>query len=561
MEDHTEPAPADVKTAIVLLDIEKQSFVYITQPERASFFASPRFSAKGDAICYVTWSHPSMPWSSSYCHVKSVSKDLEFGKAVVVAGGADESISQPRWERDGNKLVFLSDRSGYYELYSWDNSKKRAAELVLKEPTGSDVGGALVSSSAYDSSLIFRVGPDWLLGQSTHCSLGSSQWISIAREGDLRLINLDKQESSIIKTPFSSISVMRRIDSDRIAIIGASATSVDELVIFRLSDGTLESVKKSSAVEVQIESISVAKSIEFPAKDGTTSHGYYYPPTNKDYVGEASTLPPVRLVYFVSVGGKTDAFLDAQLIVHCHGGPTSAAKSSLNLGIQYFTNRGFAYVDVNYGGSTGYGRAFRKRLDGEWGVVDVDDTISAVEYLTTAKLVDPKRVSIVGGSAGGFTVLAALCDSDVFSAGVSLYGVSDLALLAGETHKFESEYLFGLVGGTPDQVPDVRALSSRFLPHFIDAECALQIYKSRSPINKADQIKAPLLLLQGRDDKVVPLEQATKMKDSIEKNGGDCELIIYDGEGHGFRRADSKKSALESELAWYRNCFGIVGGN
>lgn len=502
LEDHTKPLPADVVNSVILLNTKTKSFIYLAQGN--DFYAAPRFNCDGSALCYIEWSHPNMPWNDSKLSVINlvVKEDgtATSSKNTSVAGGG-YSVSQPRWEIDGEHLVFLSDATGFYELYLW--KAEAETRLVLDSTTGSDVGG-----------------PDWTLGASTHASIGAGQWIAKAKNGDLRLLDLGKRSSTILPTRFSSIFVIRVIDAVTIAVIAGSSSAPDEIALISLDSGIVDTVKLSSTLSLAKNDIAIAEAIMFPAAEGD-AYGWYYAPTSSSFVGPNDELPP--------------------LIVHCHGGPTSAAGSTLKLGIQYYTSRGFAYVDVNYGGSTGYGRTYRERLDTNWGIVDVSDTIACVKYLIKEGRVDAKRIAITGGSAGGFTVLAALCDSRVFTAGVSLYGVSDLALLAGETHKFESQYLFNLVGGTPEEVP--------------------QIYHRRSPINKAFRITAPVLLLQGEDDKIVPPSQATMMEDLIKRNGGVASTILFPGEGHGFRSFASKQRATLAEIGWYRDIWGVEGGN
>ncbi|KAI5476907.1 hypothetical protein MNV49_007079 [Pseudohyphozyma bogoriensis] len=516
VEDHTTDVPSAVVNTLSLLSLSPTPTLH-PFASGADFYSAPRFSPSGNKVAWLQWDHPSMPWESAELWVADVGvtgegevdvkNPVKVARKVAGEKGGKESCSQPRWsEQEGEEeLVFLSDRTGFYELYTWSDGK--GVEAFLPEPTGADAGS-----------------PDWTFGASTHAPLFSSHWISRAKSGSLRITSLSTRTCTTLKTPYVSISTLRVISPTKVAVIASSKKKPDLLAILTLPEGyegevMEEVVKVSSAAKVDEDYISVGKEIKYPVEGGE-AYGIWYEPTSKKFVGEKDELPP--------------------LVVHCHGGPTSAASAGLAWATQYFTSRGFAYVDVNYGGSTGYGKAYRERLNSSWGVTDVSDTIAAVEYLVKEGKVDPKRVAITGGSAGGFTVLAALTKSKVFTAGTSLYGISDLNLLAGDTHKFESQYLFGLLGGTPTEVPEV--------------------YHDRSPINHSSSITAPLLILQGTLDEVVPPAQATKMAEEVRGKGVKCELVMFEGEGHGFRKAESKKRAFEGEVGWYRDTWGIGGG-
>ncbi|TNY18223.1 peptidase S9, prolyl oligopeptidase, partial [Rhodotorula diobovata] len=529
VEDHTEDKPSTVVNTLGVISSDSNGPTLHTVASGADFYASPRWSPSGQFLTWVQWNHPDMrhrthhrPWEGSELWVAKVARDssgslnlsqlVEPGSAVKVAGALRnvESVSQPRWalpSEDGtapDKLVFLSDRTGFYELYVFEPEGDKEVKLLLKEPTGADVGG-----------------PDWVLGQSTHGPLSPTHWVSIASGGALRVISLADGTSHTVATPYVSIPTLCVVSPTQVAVQGSPATkpsliSLLDLPTSRSGDPSKEAAKEeilkvSSSASVDPAFISEGHKISYPTPDGATAYAILYPPASGSHEGPAGEAPP--------------------LVTRCHGGPTSAARRGLDWMVAFFTSRGFAFADVDYGGSSaGYGKDFRERLAGQWGVVDVNDTIACVEHLVKEGKVDKEKVAITGGSAGGFTVLAALTDSKVFTAGCSSYGISDLALLADDTHKFESNYLFKLLGGTPSEVP--------------------QNYH-------AAQITAPLLLLQGSEDRVVPPAQAQVMLDRVRGNGGVAEMIIFEGEGHGFRQKENRKRAMETELDWYRKTWGI----
>ncbi|GAA5946310.1 hypothetical protein JCM3765_000193 [Sporobolomyces pararoseus] len=524
LEDHTKPDPAEVVNKVVLISKDEGGSPKLsTVASGNDFYASPRFSPSGKYISFHTWIHPDMPWDGSEVYVVKTNEsngklDVESpvqGKPVKVAGqpGAKEAVSQPKWAlgSQGGKemLVFSDDRSNWQQLYKYQ-VESDGIEPLLNELMEEDV-----------------TPPDWTFGNSNHAALSDKEWISTASGGKLRIVNLADGSSKTLSTRFVSISAIQVISPTQVAVIAGPAESPTVVSILTLpssSNGEVkeETLKISSPAKVDPAYISIGERISFPTKDGSTGHAIFYPPTSKEYVGQDGELPPV--------------------VTYIHGGPTSASGRSLSWTTQWWTSRGFAFCAVNYGGSTGHGSEYRRRLVGTWGVVDVQDTISCVEYLRDQKKIDEKRVAITGGSAGGYTVLASLCDSKVFTAGCSYYGVSDLKALADDTHKFESQYLYNLLGGTPQEVP--------------------KNYSERSPLYKAAQITAPLLLLQGTDDKIVPEAQATLMLERIRSNpkAGKSDIIIFEGEGHGFRSRDAKKRAMEAELEWYRDTWSIEGG-
>ncbi|GAA5985054.1 hypothetical protein JCM10908_002503 [Rhodotorula pacifica] len=516
LEDHTNPEPAHVQNSLVLITPATQELVTVASGH--DFYSSPRWSPSGRYLAYIRWNHPAMPWQGSELCVIAVTIGNDGKLALqketlqVVAGklGYAQSVSQPRWalakEGAPERVVFLDDSTGFYELYKYEPEGTKKAEPLLAEPTNLDGGS-----------------PDWQFGQRTHTPLSADLWLSKAPEGSLRITKLSDGTSKVVKTPYVSVSNLNAVDDSHVLVIGNPARAPNRIALLSLPSededaATEEVLKISSTASVDEAFLPIGKSITYPSPtEDCPAYAVYYEPASGSHTGPEGTLPP--------------------LIVNCHGGPTSAAGRGLNWNYSFFTSRGFALVDVDYGGSSNYGKKFRERLDGEWGNVDVNDTIHCVEYLVREGKVDGNKVAITGGSAGGFTVLAALCDSKVFTAGVSLYGVSDLALLAADTHKFESQYLYRLVGGTPEEVPDN--------------------YRNRSPINKAGNVTAPLLLLQGDIDKVVPPAQSSDMLEKIRANGGVCEMKLYENEGHGFRGRVAQEDCLKRSLGWYRKTWGL----
>ncbi|MBA4076150.1 MAG: hypothetical protein C0508_13990 [Cyanobacteria bacterium PR.023] len=363
----------------------------------------------------------------------------------------------------------------------------------------------------------------WVFGQSTYAVVSEKLVVfAFNRRGiwSLGKLELDFASSTghkfvEIESSFTEFSYLTAGDN-RVAMLAASADKPQSVVEFDLDTCQFKSLKASASTLPPSAYFSKPEVIEFPTDGGLTAFAFYYPPTNPDFVPLPAEAPP--------------------LIVKCHGGPTGAASSSLSLGIQYWTSRGFAVVDVNYGGSTGYGREYRQRLNQNWGLVDVADCRSCVQYLVGKKLADPRRVAISGGSAGGYTVLCALTFTDVFTAGASHYGIGDLEALARDTHKFESRYTDNLVAPYP---------SGR------------ELYLSRSPINHVEKLNCPVIFFQGLDDKVVPPNQAEDMVGALRKKGIPVAYIAYEGESHGFRKAENIIRTLQSEQYFFTRIFGI----
>ncbi len=460
------------------------------------FYAAPRLSPDGKRLAYLTWNHPNMPWDGCELWVATVRANGSLGRARQVAGGPEESIVQPEWSPAG-ELYFISDRTGWWNLYRWRDGK-----VQPMCPTDAEFAA-----------------PHWRFAQSTY-DFESERRILFActRQGSWHLARLDteKRTLDLVETPYTSIASLR-VGGGQAAFVGGSPTQTAAIVRLDLKTGKTQVVRKSRDIRVGAEFLSTPEAIEFPTAGGLTAHAFYYPPRNPNYAGPHGERPP--------------------LVVMSHGGPTSAVTGVLDLEKQFWTSRGFAIVDVNYGGSSGYGRDYRNRLRGNWGVVDVEDCVRAAEYLVERGDVDGNRLAITGGSAGGYTTLAALAFRDTFKAGSSHFGVSELESFAQDTHKYESRYLYSLVGRFPEE--RVR-------------------YRERSPMHSAHQISAPLILFQGLEDKIVPPSQAEVIVGVLRERKVPVAYLAYEGEGHGFRRAENIRGTLEAELSFYAQVFGFT---
>ena len=459
------------------------------------FYSSPRLSPDGSRLAWLTWNHPNMPWDGTELWVGELGDDGSIARAKLVAGGVEESIFQPEWSPDG-VLHFVSDRSGWWNLYRWRD--ERVEPLAEME---AEFGR-----------------PGWVFGITTYAFESAGRIVcAIGQRGTWQLASLEpgSRGPSIIETPYADIIGIRAAPG-RVAFLAGSPTQELSVGQLDVASSRVEVLRSSSNVAVDTRYLSSPEPIEFPTEKGLTAHALFYPPRNADYAAPSDERPP--------------------LLVKCHGGPTSAVSSTLNLNIQYWTSRGIAVLDVNYGGSTGYGRAYRNRLRGQWGIVDVDDCVNGARYLAERGDVDGKRLAIAGGSAGGYTTLCALTFRDVFRAGASHFGVSDLEGLAKETHKFESRYLDRLIGPYPERA---------------------DLYRERSPINFTERLSCPVIFFQGLEDKVVSPSQAERMVEALRAKGVPVAYLPFEGEQHGYRRAESISRALDAELYFYSRIFGF----
>ncbi len=493
-EDHTLGDREAVNTIVsVKLDGDAEGGQVLVAGN--DFYASPRLSPDGTRLAWLTWNHPNMPWDGTELWVGELRADGTLGEVRHVAGGERESIFQPEWSPDGT-LYFVSDRTGWWNLYRWRDGQveplvEREAEFGL---------------------------PQWVFGMSTYAFASEGRIVcAYAVRGTWTLAVVETATGRLepIETPYTTITGVRAA-AGRVLFRAGSPVEPISIVQMDLATGRREVLRRSSSLTVDPGYLSIPQLLDFPTEEGQRAYAFFYPPQNRDFVGPPDERPP--------------------LLVISHGGPTSATSTVFNPMIQYWTSRGIAVLDVNYRGSTGYGRAYREALYGRWGVADVDDCVNGARYLVERGEVDGERLIIRGGSAGGYTTLCALTFRDFFRAGASYYGISDLEALAQETHKFESRYLDRLVGPYPER---------------------RDLYRQRSPIHFADRLSCPIIFFQGAEDRVVPPEQAERMVEALRAKGLPVAYLLFEGEQHGFRRAEHIKRALDAELYFYSRVFSF----
>lgn len=494
-EDHTGEA-SEAVNSIVAVNLQPGDDHGTVLVEGNDFYSSPRVSPDGTQLAWLTWNHPNMPWDGCELWVGEFGEDGMLASTRWVAGSSAESIFQPEWSPDG-VLYFASDRSGWWNL-----------ERITAD------GGI---ENVYQSKAELGM-PQWLFGMSAY-AFASAETIVCSHVDQgvstLSTVDVSTGKVTMVDCPYTDIQFLRAADGQAV-FRGGSPTDVVSIVKFDLGSRQFEILRRSNDLETYPQYFSVPRAIEFPTEGGLTAHGFFYPPQNPDYRGPDNEKPP--------------------LIVKSHGGPTAAASTALSLSVQYWTSRGFAVLDVNYGGSSGYGRQYRERLNKKWGIVDVDDCVNGARYLAERGEVDGERLIITGGSAGGYTTLGALTFRNTFKAGASHFGISNLESMARDTHKYESQYLTGLLGPYPERK---------------------DIYYERSPINFPERLSCPVIFFQGLEDKVVPPDQAETMVDAIRAKGIPVCYVAFAGEQHGFRQAKNIKQALDGELYFYSRVFGF----
>ena len=493
-EDHEPETLArhgEAENAVVAIDLADGGVTVLV--EGADFYAAPRLSPDGRQLAWLQWDHPNLPWDGTELRLGELADDGSIAAARTVEGSPRDWVSQPRWSPHG-VLHFAAEPTGWMNIFRL-------------------VDGAVEPVAPMDAEVVY---PDWLFGYSTYGFLPDGSIVVIARSGGHdALYRLAGGRATRIEVPFTEMSGIA-VDGDRVVFRAASPTAPSAIVELDVGSGEPTVLRRSMPAEFDPADISVPELVEFPTTGGRTAFGLYYAPSNRRFRGPEGELPP--------------------LVVTSHGGPTAAATAAFTVATQLFTSRGFAVLDVDYGGSTGYGRDYRKRLEGEWGVVDLDDCAAGARWLVEQNLVDGERVIIRGGSASGYTTLCAVTFSDAFRAGTSYFGIGDLETFVAQTHKFESRYLDRLIGPYPERK---------------------DLYHDRSPLNFTDRLSCPVLILQGADDRIVPPAQAEQIVDALWEKRLPHAYLLYPGEDHGFRMAENIIRSFEAELSFYGQVFGF----
>lgn len=498
-EDHSDKNQEAVNTivAVSLIEQVSRSGQENVLVKGADFYSNPRVSHDGKQLCWISWLHPNMPWDNTSLSVAEINADGDLGEIVIIAGGdnENEAICQPLWSPD-NLLYFVSDKSNWWNLYRVQENK---IECIIEKEAE------------------FAV-PQWSFRECNYDFVDENNIFSIYRKNGLAhagLIDIDNKSLETFELPYTDFESLV-CKKNNIWFLAGSPTQFPSIVEYDITKQVIKVLRKANELSIDEENISIGEALSFPVDEKNNAHAFFYRPKNKCFSGLDDELPP--------------------LIVMSHGGPTGESHNGLKMVVQFFTSRGFAVLDVNYGGSSGYGRSYRQRLNNNWGIVDVNDCSKAALYVANKNWVDKERLAIRGGSAGGFTTLAALAFTNVFKAGASHYGVSNLEALAKETHKFESRYLDSLIGAYPADK---------------------QIYEERSPVNAVDQLSCPVIFFQGLEDKIVLPNQAEIMVEALKKKGIPVAYLAYEGEQHGFRQAKNIKRTLEAELYFYSTIFNF----
>ena len=494
-EDHSEP-DSDPINSIVGIDIDGRRPMD-TIVEGNDFYSSPRFNPDGTRMCWLTWNHPNMPWDGTELWVGDLDFSGRIGNHRMVAGNTDESITEPQWSPEGT-LYFVSDRTGWWNLYRLDGETATNVHPMKAE----------------------FAGPQWQFGVTHYGFVSEEEIVCAYTDGGVwHIARLDTRYSDLVTydLPFTDLSrAGLKVGDGWAALVSGSSSQPKSIVRLGLETGQYTVVRRSSSLDVVHDYFSIPESVEFPTENNQTAHAFYYQPRHPDFDAPPNEKPP--------------------LIVVSHGGPTAATSATFDLNVQFWTTRGFGILDVNYGGSTGYGTEYRRRLTKNWGIVDVDDCVNGARHMVRTGRADADRLIIRGSSAGGYTTLACLAFRDVFKAGASYYGIGNLETLAKDTHKFESRYLDSLIGPYPEM---------------------RDVYMERSPIHHVDGLSCPVILFQGLDDEIVPPNQAMAMVEAVRAKGIPVAYVPFEGEQHGFRKAENIKSALDAELYFYSQVFGF----
>ncbi|MFH1061707.1 MAG: S9 family peptidase [Candidatus Omnitrophota bacterium] len=491
-EDHT-LGENKVENYLISISLKDNSVTILVKGD--DFYSSAQLSPDEERLVWLSWNHPDMPWDQTKLSLGEIDQQGNLRKIKVIAGPDNQSIFQPQW-LNNQQLCFVSDRNNWWNIYCYEDQQ-------IKPIIEIDAEFGLAQ---------------WVFGMSTYAVIDKQNIVcAVNQKGNWQIakLNVPSKELKIIDSEYSVIDSVSAV-RDKAVFIASGYNKFSSIVSLNINQEQFEILKISSDIKLDPRYYSKPQNISFKTDDQFIAQAFFYPPCNPDFSAPLNQKP--------------------LLLVISHGGPTAAANSGLNLKIQYWTSRGFSVVDVNYRGSTGFGREYRHKLYSQWGIADVSDCIQAAKFLVEQGLVDPNALAIRGSSAGGFTTLAALTFSNTFKTGASYYGVSDLLALTKETHKFESHYLDKLIGPYPD---------------------AEQLYTQRSPINHIDKLNCPIIFFQGLEDKIVLADQAEKMVAALEKKGIGVAYISFEHEAHGFRQAENIKQALDWELYFYSQVFGF----